>query len=58
MSKIEYAKFQFMILVLRALFMLLVDKFLSNKTDENTVWKLTGDIADHVHYIENLMEEK
>lgn len=58
LSKTDYAKYQFMILVLRALFMLIVDKFLNNKTQEDSAWGMTKDLLKHTRYIENLMREE
>lgn len=51
MSKIEYAKFQFMILVLRALLDIMYHLSVGNIL-------LNSNIREHVDYLKNLMEEK
>lgn len=56
MGKVEYAKFQFMVLVLKSLQMILI--LLTATMLRQDANQLVGEIVQHWLYIENLMKEE
>lgn len=58
LSKTDYAKYQFMVLVLRALFVLLAKVVVGTRFSFESVDELIQKINEHTRYLENFMKEE